>query len=400
MSSKNKKRGSARNKPEINKTDQTPQRSKAKSTPAAIPVISLSGITEKAKSIIANRPYKLKPPVYYTSIALCFVLLLAFMAGTFYCALPRTQVKPTTLYNGKTESRLNYEVAIKPNEFYQGETLPSGVPYISSVVSAINLSYSFKYSGTEAAQALTYYTTAVARLTAYSAKSNEPKVLWEYTDPIYSSGEQSSAGGRDFEGSTTAAIDQDKYAAMIKSFAEKLEVGVSGTLDVEFTTVIRATVDGNLAITKHVHSLSMPVGGEFFEIKLENKKLSNTPIKQDLIVAVPPKTGLAWGSATAALLLLLTLALLLWLSTPYAGEAYEIEQRRMLAEIEDRAVNLSKESAEQFGESIPLKDFESLIRMADECGLPVFCVKEESTKPFTEFFVADGGRRYSFVLKG
>ena len=98
------------------------------------------------------------------------VIYYLCLVGIFTCLLLLCFVKTfitrsVTALSYNENSTVDYNVKLKPNEYYDTDTLPSGMDYIASLISSINLNFDYDFTTNSSIDYdASYYVEAITRV--------------------------------------------------------------------------------------------------------------------------------------------------------------------------------------------------------------------------------------------
>ena len=137
------------------------------------------------------------------------------------------------MYNYTIKKTDNYEVLLKPNEFYTTEKLPSGLYYPGRAVDdyLVNFEYNFKANEKKT---LEYNYNIIAEMSGtVETNYGKDKEVWTRTFTILEN-KSENTDENSFVVNEQAVIDYDYYNNLARSYEETYGIDINSVLKVKF----------------------------------------------------------------------------------------------------------------------------------------------------------------------
>ncbi len=176
---------------------------------------------------ISKKKYKIN---YLDLIVILFAMIMTIL-GIYFIKLGldfEKNIKP--IYTFVAEKSSDYEVLLKPNNYYTSETLPSGKYYASKSVKQYTLDFKYHLYG-EGEADLEYVYNVTAELSGIVDGNNDNgKEVWNRTFNILEDKKQISKN--EFSINEKVNIDYEYYNNLARSFEKEYGIAIDSTLKV------------------------------------------------------------------------------------------------------------------------------------------------------------------------
>ena len=168
--------------------------------------------------------------VNYISIAISIImaiLTIVFMALGFI-----KKDNTSLIYSYSGQKNGNYEVLLKPNTFYETETLPSGKYYAAKSVDKYIINFVYNFKASKKSNINYNYNISAEIVGTVPSNDNQHKEIWNKTFPILES--SASIYKDNFNINEQTNIDYDYYNNLARSYEESYGIAINAVLKVYF----------------------------------------------------------------------------------------------------------------------------------------------------------------------
>lgn len=297
------------------------------------------------------------------------------------------------------ESKVNYEVYLKPNDFFHDEFLPENMTYVTSLIDFIKLKFSYdlkldkKLDGT-----YSYYIKGVT--SAYQEDSSSKFYTEEYMLSEVKTEKFDNLDNVNINEEIN--VDYDKYNDVLVSFRDKYGVQMDGNFEV--VLVVDATVkddkSGETVSRKTETKIDIPLTTLTIEVPIEKKDNTNKGI---LLSKKIEKEGIIYIVLRVLAILCYLIAfvtLVYFIYLTYLSfkleNAYVKKLKKILKTYDGIIVNVKKKPKVDNAKVIEVASFEELIDAHGEVRNPINYI---SMKDGALFLLVSDNYIYSYKLK-
>ncbi|MGE5544382.1 MAG: DUF5305 domain-containing protein [Bacillota bacterium] len=337
-------------------------------------------------------------------IALLSVLVLASaITAVIKFTQPATVVEKTQVYEYQQKVKVDYQVFVLPNPFFEEESIGAGQGYLTPITDHIMAYLSYQLQGNGPAKIDGHYQVTAA-VTGYLLKENNTggqriKVrVWERTYPLVPETPLASSDGK-VDLSKDVRINIREYV----NFAERVQDEYKSAIDLAELSVrydIQTGIETPEGRTTDsvCPAMIIPIKGNSFTVDGTLADTKEGAIVVDKTVPVPLLKESRIGFSAAAVVFAIALLWVLFRTSVRAEDPLENELKRIIKKYGDRIVtgsgpipNINKNSM------ILVSDFEDLIRVADEVAQPI--LHESIIENVHNFYVMNGPVLYAYTLE-
>ena len=134
------------------------------------------------------------------------------------------------IYILSAEKSSNYEILLKPNEFYTAETLPSGRTYVSQSIKSIKINFKYNFNENKKAKINYNYNITAELVGTVKVNDNQNKEVWSRIFNLLDNKENLSENSINEE----INIDYEFYNNLSRSYENTYRIGIDATLKVKF----------------------------------------------------------------------------------------------------------------------------------------------------------------------
>lgn len=209
---------------------------------------------------------KKTPYIKYIILSSIFMLIGIFL---IYQSL---ESKEKIVINYQVDKNIDYQVFLKPNNFFEQPFLSKGTTYISSLINYINVDfkYNFEYD-TVMDSEYTYYIKAT--ILADKASKEEGN-YWQKEFILQEKQTNILNNNNTINFNSNLKIDYQKYNDLLTSFKQEYGLSIDGKLKVELVIDINSTnkIIKNPIITKDTLELIIPLTQQTVDIRINTNE--------------------------------------------------------------------------------------------------------------------------------
>ena len=277
------------------------------------------------------------------------------------------------------DSKINYQVYLKPNDFFQEEFLPENMSYVTSLIDYIKLNFSYELGFNDKVSGnYSYYIKGV--MTANREDSDSKFYTQEYT--LSDVKTESFDNASNVKVNESIDIDYDTYNNVLVKFRDEYGVQMDGNFQVllMIETSIKDDISGEGATKESEMEINIPLTTLTVEVPIEaNDNLTEGTLiskqieKQGIIYIV--MRGLAVLCYVVALVSLIYFVYLTYLSFKLEN-AYSKKLKKILKVYDGIIVNVKKKPKMNMDKIISVSSFEELIDAHGEVRNPINYIAE------------------------
>ena len=297
------------------------------------------------------------------------------------------------------DPKINYQVYLKPNDFFQDEFLPENMSYVTSLIDYIKLNFSYKLKFSDKVSgSYSYYIKGVT--TANREDSDSKFYTHEYMLNDVKTENFKNTNKVDINESID--VDYDTYNDVLVKFRDEYGVQMDGNFRVVLVieTSIKDKVSGETATKKSEVEINIPLTTLTVEVPIDADNKSNDGV---IISKKMEKKGTIYtvGRVFAiicyavALITLLYFIYLTYLSFKLEN-AYSKKLNKILKVYDGIIVNVKKKPKMDANKIISVSSFEELIDAHGEVRNPINYIAE---KDGALFLLVSESYIYSYKLK-
>ena len=227
---------------------------------------------------ISKKKYKIN----YLDLVVILLVVIMTMLGIYFIKLGldfEKNIKPICTFVAEKSS--DYEVLLKPNNYYTTETLPSGRYYASKSVKQYMLDFKYHLYGDGEAD-LEYAYNVTAELSGIVDGNNDNgKEVWKRTFNILEDKKENCKNG--FSINEKVNIDYEYYNNLARSFEKEYGITINSILKV----FLNVSYNVNSQSFKDYIELDIPITNTVTEVEENYESLTTkiiNPIIENIVV--------------------------------------------------------------------------------------------------------------------
>lgn len=297
------------------------------------------------------------------------------------------------------DSKINYQVYLEPNDFFQDEFLPENMSYVTSLIDYIKLNFSYELGFSDKVSGnYSYYIKGV--MTANREDSDSKFYTQEYT---LSDVKTESFDNLDkVKVDESIDVDYDTYNDVLVRFRDEYGVQMDGNFQVLFMieTSLKDEVSGEKTTKEGEIAINIPLTTLTVEVPIESNAKAN---KGTLISKQIEKQGVIYIVMRGLAILCYVVAcvsLIYFIYLTYLGfkleNAYSKKLKKILKVYDGIIVNVKKKPKMNVSKIISVSSFEELIDAHGEVRNPINYIAE---KDGALFLLVSENYIYSYKLQ-
>jgi hypothetical protein len=302
-------------------------------------------------------------------------------------------------YSYLNKAKIDYQVFLKPNNLYppNQKNLGEGNYYIKKLTDYIEANLKYEFIGDRPAELQGKYSVK-AIMDGKVGDEKSKKVIWKHEEQL--SGEQA------FKVNSDKHIIELKTNIIPKHFedianekAKESGLNFETNLVVYWDIQIEAKTDKGIAHEQLNPTMEIPINtNNYFEIKGNLTPQKKGAIER-VIKAISPsyRKNMIVCSILVIISLIIILFILVYTNNKPKEDPIQLKLKKIFKNHGDRLVRLDNENLRVEAKLIHVKEFEDLVRIADEVGKPILYNYEEGINEISTFYVFDD--KYVYILQ-
>ena len=165
-------------------------------------------IKKKRKYVSRNRSLANSNKI--TNIIYIFlIIIMIIIAGIFITLGVNERKNKDSLYTYETQKNNDYEILLKPNDFYSTESLPSGLCYPSKSIKNINIDFGYIFKTNNKVNVKYNYIATANLIGRANTTDNQTKEVWNREFNLTNSNENTTNDTQEFSINQTVNIDYE-----------------------------------------------------------------------------------------------------------------------------------------------------------------------------------------------
>lgn len=200
---------------------------------------------------------------------------MIIIAGIFITLGLNERKNKASLYTYEAQKNDNYEILLKPNDFYLTESLPSGLCYPSKSIKNVNIDFGYIFKTNNKVNVKYNYIATANLIGRANTTDNQTKEVWNREFNLTNSNENTVNDAQEFSINQTVNIDYEKYNNLARSFEENYGIVIEAILKVRLNVNLNIDIPNLNVETKTVEDyieLEIPINRGVTEIKENNEK--------------------------------------------------------------------------------------------------------------------------------
>ena len=370
--------------------------SKVKPKKKSAPKKPVNKIETKKEEII--KPKKKKPYFGYTQRIVLNVLLIIIMAGALvYSGFKTFYITDNETITYHENSKINYQVHLKENDFYDTPYLNKGMAYIASLIDKINIDFNYMFYSNKT-NSIDIYHKAVAKLVI--ASQNNDKVFYENEYELAGKEVENIVDKYEYDLNESVVIDYDYYNNLANEFKNKYAVATNSYLEVYLQVDEVRNNKSHNSINESKTILTIPLSHREINIGLKESTVdTKNHVTSKAKLAIENDMFIYCDLVLLILLLVLIIRLIKKVHLLIHNKSkYDLYVNKLLRSYDRIIVNVKTAPNLNNYNVIKVDSFQELIDVRDNIKEPIqyFIVTEHQK---CEFFCVNHNDLYIYVVK-
>ncbi len=206
---------------------------------------------------------------------------MIIIAGIFITLGLNERKNKDSLYTYETQKNNDYEILLKPNDFYSTESLPSGLCYPSKSIKNVNIDFGYIFKTNNKVNVKYNYIATANLIGRANTTDNQTKEVWNREFNLTNSNENIVNDTQEFSINQTVNIDYEKCNNLARSFEENYGIIIESILKVRLNINLNIDIPNLNVETKTVEDyieLEIPINRGVTEIKENDEKTTISDI--------------------------------------------------------------------------------------------------------------------------
>ena len=365
---------------------------KKKSTPKKI----VKKVDTKTKEV--TKPKKNKIYFGYTQRIVLNVLLIIIMAGALvFSGFKTFYITDNETISYHENSKINYQVHLKENDFYDTPYLNKGMAYIASLIDKINIDFNYMFYSNKT-NSIDIYHKAVAKLVI--ASQNNDKVFYENEYELAGKEVENIVNKYEYDLNESVVIDYDYYNNLANEFKNKYAVATNSYLEVYLQVDEVRNNKSHSLINESKTILTIPLSHREINIGLKESTVdTKNHVTSKAKLAIENEMFIYCDLVLLILLLILIIRLIKKVHLLIHNKSkYDLYVSKLLKSYDRIIVNVKTAPSLNNYNVIKVDSFQELIDVRDNIKEPIqyFIVTEHQK---CEFFCINHNDLYIYIVK-
>ena len=330
-----------------------------------------------------------------TSVISLLIILISTSSFILFrqVRIPKLEEQTNPVYAYNNKSSVNYEVFLKPNNLYEGNSVDEGQVYITEFVDYIKTNFNYEFSGERDADLKGKY-DIVATVEGFTGEGEKFKSIWE-KDYIIVKEKKFDIKG------TTGTIKEEivlnikPYNNFVEEMKEIAKINSQAMVTVAMNINLEGRTDkGNLEEIIRP-SLIIPLNTPMFEIGGDLNIDEPGAIEETIQVEIPVNSKFVILNAIIISILSLILILMIFFVKIAPNKnPHERLLKVIFKKHGDRLVALNSDLIINDARTSNVKSIDDLVRIADEIGKPILYKYSDNYEEINKFYVSNEEQVY------
>lgn len=330
-------------------------------------------------------------------IYIILVIILASLASLLYMKAFINNEKELISYNEKSKS--DYKIKLKQNDYYEFDSLPSGMNYIATLIDKIDVDYDYYFtSSNKIDYNATYSIDAIVRI--YDNDDNSV-VLFEKKENILP---EQRISAKDSQGESfrkKIEIDYEHFNNLAKAFKSSFNLTTNSDLTIVLNINSSAVKDGFKDKINYNNKATMviPLTEKTINITIDDNNIQNKKVISKTKTSSKTNSVFFVLFVVFALLTIVSLILLVKsiIKKYNSKDKYQRELSKILRENDSIIANATHKINLNDYQVVDISSFEELRDVHDNIGAPILYSYDEKLKT-SYFTIAKDNLLYRYIL--
>lgn len=349
------------------------------------------------KSDLTKNNYKFSSKKYSIVLYTCLILLLGCFSVVFYMQTFIFKSQSSLMY--KEKSIANYTVNLKNNDYYDKNSLSSGMSYIASLIKNIDVTFDYNFISSEELKYKTTY--SVDAITRVYDDTDKKEVLYEKTEKLVKDKTISKDKLMHNDFSQNVVIDYQHFNDFVKSF--KTSYGLTSSSDLTIMLNVKTNAESDKFSNKididSTSSLVIPLTEQTINIKMDSNDIDNykTIYEDRGFKDLNIKYLVAFILSILLELFFVISLIKAIVSVLKERSKYDIILKKLLKDYDSIIGNAQNKIDETGYKVLKMSSFEELRDIHDNLGTPIIYNELKEHKS-AEFVIINDNIIYKYIL--
>ena len=349
------------------------------------------------KSDLTKNNYKFSSKKYSIVLYTCLILLLGCFSVVFYMQTFIFKLQSSLMY--KEKSIANYTVNLKNNDYYDKNSLSSGMSYIASLIKNIDVTFDYNFISSEELKYKTTY--SVDAITRVYDDTDKKEVLYEKTEKLVKDKTISKDKLMHNDFSQNVVIDYQHFNDFVKSF--KTSYGLTSSSDLTIMLNVKTNAESDKFSNKididSTSSLVIPLTEQTINIKMDSNDIDNykTIYEDRGFKDLNIKYLVAFILSILLELFFVISLIKAIVSVLKERSKYDIILKKLLKDYDSIIGNAQNKIDETGYKVLNMSSFEELRDIHDNLGTPIIYNELKEHKS-AEFVIINDNIIYKYIL--
>ena len=299
----------------------------------------------------------------------------------FKILFPKTKEEQVTLYSYSVTAGCNYKVHLKENEIYNEKFMEENMIYPKSIFDRLSVNFLAIFSGSSgtASDIRTDYSIEVL-VRGFQMKGDEKRIVYEKTFPLLS---QSDMKYRNIATiSKEISLDFTQYENYINNVKSILNADPSIEALLIFSGNFKAETKFGEKEEQFTYAIALPLFENLFTInKPAAVEKTGSITETEVTQTYAKKILLIIPGFLIFIMLLIIVYMLKYTIPPTEEEKLVLRFKSIMRKHGSRIVRTGRYIGSSWETMLIVKDIEGMIKISDECNIPIFYIPDYKGMP-------------------
>ena len=341
-----------------------------------------------------------KRKIYFGYIQRLFVnslLIILALGALVYSGFKTFYITDNETISYHENSKIDYQVHLKENDFYDTPYLNKGMAYIASLIDKINIDFNYMFYSNKT-NSIDIYHKAVAKLVI--ASQNNDKVFYENEYELAGKEVENIVDKYEYDLNESVVIDYDYYNNLANEFKNKYAVATNSYLEVYLQVDEVRNNKSHSLINESKTILTIPLSHREINIGLKETTVdTKNHVISKAKLAIENEMFIYCDLVILIIILILIIRLIKKIHLIINNKnKYDIFVNKLLRSYDRIIVNVKTAPSFNDYNVIKLDSFQELIDVRDNVKEPIqYYIITEHQK--CEFFCTNHDDLYLYVVK-
>ncbi len=232
------------------------------------------------------RKYREKNNNYF----IIFGIIVCILLGIIFLKMGLSYKKQSEyIYSYEAKKSDNYEVVLKPNEFYTTDSLPKDLYYASKSIDKFALEFKYNFNGSKETDISYNYDIKANMVATVENNDNQGKEVWNREFTILDN-TASNTNKNEFSINEKANIEYGYYNDLARSYEKEYGIKINAILKVYFNISYSINLQGldenNKTVNDYIE-LDIPINNTVTNVEEKYQNITSEEIMQQFAEKIP-----------------------------------------------------------------------------------------------------------------